>query len=157
MLQHAARLALLSMVLALPAQAQTTPWRYSPLPGEGDRASIGCTPDSDEQDFACLVVRCEDDFSTGIYIHTSRPEGDAGRWNITIDKATETFDAATGPGPYGARVTDKDDWLIESIEQGGLAYLEPLAGSLPARNGISLMGSLYAIAEALAFCAPKVE
>lgn len=90
-------------LLAAPAAAQEAGWHYSPLPGEGDRATLGCARDSTPQNYACIAVRCEDDFTTGVHIHTSRPTGDVGRWAITVDKETRSFDAEAAQ-PYGARL-----------------------------------------------------
>ena len=43
------------------ALAQEAGWNYSPYPGEGDRAAMGCTGGSTPAKHVCLVVRCEDD------------------------------------------------------------------------------------------------
>ncbi len=147
--------ALILALLALPATAQEAGWHYSPLPGEGDRATLGCALNSTPQTYACIAVRCEDDYSTGIHIHTSRPEGDAGRWAITIDKETRSFDAQPSE-PYGARLVGDFSWVLDGLANGAVAYLEPEAASGMPANHIALDGSLYAINAALAFCAPRV-
>ena len=146
---------LILALLSLPATAQEAGWHYSPLPGEGDRATLGCALNSTPQTYACIAVRCEDDYSTGIHIHTSRPEGDAGRWAITIDKETRSFDAQPSQ-PYGARLVGDFAWVLDGLANGAVAYLEPEAGSGMPANHIALDGSLYAINAALAFCAPRV-
>jgi len=143
-------------MLMAPALGQQEGWSYSPLAGEGDRASLGCARGSDSESFACLAVRCEDDFATGVHVHTSRPEGDAGTWQITIDRETRPFPALVDAAPYGARLEGDIAWLVERLQQGAVAYLEPADGSALPRNAIPLAGSLYAINEALAFCAPRV-
>jgi hypothetical protein len=142
-------------LLALPATAQEPGWHYSPLPGEGDRATLGCALGSTPDVYACIAVRCEDDYSTGVHIRTSRPEGDAGRWAITIDKETRSFDAEAAQ-PYGARLVGDFSWVLDSLANGAVAYLEPETGSGMPTNHIALDGSLYAINAALAFCAPRV-
>ena len=142
-------------LLVLPAIAQEAGWHYSPLPGEGDRATLGCALNSTPEVYACIAVRCEDDFSTGVHIHTSRPESDAGRWAITIDKETRTFDAEAAE-PYGARLVGDYSWVLENLANGAVAYLEPENGSGMPANHIALDGSLYAINAALAFCTPRV-
>ncbi|KRA43144.1 hypothetical protein [Devosia sp. Root635] len=142
------------LVLCTPVAAQETGWHYSPLPGEGDRATLGCALGSTPEAYACIAVRCEDDFTTGVHIHTSRASGDAGRWAITIDKETRAFDAEAA-GPYGARLIGDFSWVLDNLANGAVAYLAPEDGSdLPA-NHIPLDGSLYAINAALAFCAPR--
>lgn len=146
---------LILALLALPAMGQEAGWHYSPLPGEGDRATLGCALNSTPDTYACIAVRCEDDFSTGVHIHTSRPETDAGRWAITIDKETRSFDAVAAE-PYGARLTGDISWLLDNLAHGAVAYLEPELGSGMPANHIALDGSLYAINAALAFCAPRV-
>jgi len=147
---------MLVLALGVPAGAQEAGWHYSPLPGEGDRAALGCAQGSDAQDFTCLAVRCEDDFSVGLHIHSSRPGGDAGKWNLDVDK--ESFEIATtgSAAPYSARVSGDVTTLIERLRHGVVAYLDPAAGPPVTRNGIPLAGSLHAIHQALYFCAPKV-
>jgi hypothetical protein len=146
---------LILALLVLPAAAQEPGWHYSPLPDEGDRATLGCALGSTPERYACIAVRCEDDYSTGVHIHTSRPESDAGRWAITIDKETRSFDAEAAE-PYGARLVGDYSWVLDNLANGAVAYLEPEAGSGMPANHIALDGSLYAINAALAFCAPRV-
>lgn len=150
------RAALALIALALPASAQEAGWHYSPLPGEGDRAAMGCGYGADADTFTCLVVRCEDDHSVGLHVHTSRAGGDVGRWRIDLDKDSYTIDAQPSAAPYGARVQGDVEGLIDGLKQGAVAYLDPLEGEQVSRNGISLSGSLYVINQALYFCAPRV-
>ena len=140
----------------LPALAQQAGWHYSPLPGEGDRAAMGCTYASTPEQHACLVVRCEDDFSVGLHLQTSRPEGDAGSWVLEFDREMQRFPvAASADGsPYGARIEGDVEELLFNLRNAGLVYLEPQGGS-PIDRAISLSGSLDAITQALYFCAPK--
>ncbi|MGV8831660.1 MAG: hypothetical protein ACOH2N_06775 [Devosia sp.] len=142
-------------MLAAPATAQEAGWHYSPLPGEGDRAALGCALNSTPEVFACVAVRCEDDFSTGLFIHTSRPQGDAGRWDITIDKQTRAF-SAVASSPYGGQLIGDYSWVLDNLRNGAVAYLQPADGSAMPANHIPLDGSLYAINRALAWCAPRV-
>lgn len=144
-----------TLLLALPAMAQEAGWHYSPLPGEGDRAALGCALNSTPEDYACVAVRCEDDFTTGVHIHTSRREGDAGDWAITVDKETRSFTAESAE-PYGARLVGDFSWVLHNLSHGAVAYLAPEDGSPMPANHIPLDGSLYAINAALAFCAPRV-
>jgi hypothetical protein len=144
------------VALAWPVSAQEAGWHYSPLPGEGDRAAMGCGYAADAQEFTCLVVRCEDDHATGLHIHTSRPGGDAGRWRIDIDKDSYEVRASASEAPYGARVEGDVATLIDGLRNGAVAYLDPLEGDPVSRNGISLSGSLYVVNQALYFCAPRV-
>jgi len=152
---HPAQALTLLAWLAAPAAAQQAGWHYSPLPGEGDRAALGCALDSTPKIFACIAVRCEDDLTTGVHIHTSRPDGDAGSWAITIDKETRSF-AAEAAEPYGARLVGDFSWVLHNLGHGAVAYLEPESGIGMPANHIPLDGSLYAINSALAFCAPRV-
>ena len=142
-------------LLTLPATAQETGWHYSPLPGEGDRAALGCALNSTPQAYACIAVRCEDDFTTGIHIHTSRQQSDAGDWAITVDKETRMFSAEASK-PYGAKLVGDYSWVTTNLANGAVAYLEPGDGSPMPANHIALDGSLYAINKALAYCAPRI-
>lgn len=144
-------------ILALTAHAvaQQAGWHYSPLAGEGDRAALGCALNSTPQTFACVAVRCEDDFTIGVHIHTSRPQGDAGKWAITVDKETRMFTAEVS-APYGARLKGDFSWVLYNLTHGAVAYLEPGDGSAMPANHIALDGSLYAISAALAYCAPRI-
>lgn len=145
------------LAVTAPALAQEAGWHYSPLPGEGDRAALGCTYGSTPATFACLAVRCEDDFSVGVHIHTSREGGDAGRWVLEFDKEGERFPvtAVADGSPYHARIEGDVTAIIEQLKNAGLVYLDPQAGASIDR-AISLSGSLYAINQALYFCASKV-
>ena len=58
--------------------------------------------------------------------------------------------------PYGAKVDGDVMAILEGIKNGVSLYLEPLEGDPLTRNGIGLSGSLYAINQALYFCAPDV-
>lgn len=147
---------LITMLAVAPAQAQEAGWHYSPLPGEGDRATLGCASGSTAQDYACIAVRCEDDFSVGMHLYTSRPEGDAGGWAVDIDKDHGQFVATVDGAPYGARLQGDMAWLRDGLEQGAVVYLQPLFGKPLQRGVIPLGGSLTAIAQALAYCAPRV-
>lgn len=137
------------------ALAQEPGWHYSPLPGEGDRATLGCNREATPQDFACLAVRCEDDYSVGLHIHTSRPGGDVGRWQLTIDREFGLeVQAEASSTPYGGRVSGDVAELIDSLKNGGLVYLDSADREVSAQ--ISLSNSLTAINQALFFCAPRV-
>jgi hypothetical protein len=139
------------------ALAQEEGWHYSPLAGEGDRAALGCAYKSTPESFTCIAVRCEDDFSVGVHLHTSRPGGDAGRWRLDVDRETGLeIDAKPDGTPYHAKVAGEVTDVIEALKNGGVAYLDPKAGPALPTNGIPLTGSLYAINQALYFCAPKV-
>src|SRR5690606_13633774 len=151
--RHIAIVAGLSL-LASPASGQQAGWHYSPLPGEGDRAALGCALGSTPNVHACLAVRCEDDFSRGVHIMTSRKGGDAGAWAITIDKQTRAVEAVAGE-PYGARIVTGIDWLLDNLAHGAVSYLEPESGPPMPVNHIALDGSLRAITQALAYCAPR--
>lgn len=141
-------------LLAMPAMGQEAGWRYSPLPGEGDRATLGCDRDATAEDFVCLVVRCEDDFSTGIHIHTSRPHI-LGQWEMTLDRENASFVARASDSPYGGQFVDRAEWLLDRIAQGTFIYLRH-ADDAGGFAYIDLAGSLFAINRALAFCAPRI-
>ena len=134
-----------SIMLTAPALAQEAGWHYSPLPGEGDRAALGCTYGSTPEAFACLAVRCEDDFSVGVHIHTSREGGDAGRWVLEFDKEGERFPvtAVADGSPYHARIGGDVAPIIALLKNAGLVYVDPQAGASIDR-AISLSGSLHA-------------
>lgn len=144
------------MAIALPALAQEAGWHYSPFPGEGDRAALGCSANSTPQNFTCLAVRCEDDYSVGLHIHTSRADGDKGSWTLQFDREFErTVEAEAADGPYGARVVGDVARLVELLRVSGLVYLDR-PDNAPIERQIPLTGSLNAINRALFFCAPRV-
>jgi hypothetical protein len=144
------------LVLSSTAQGQEVGWHFSPLPGEGDRAALGCARDSDPEIFACLAVRCEDDFTVGIHMHTSRPEGDLGDWVVNVDRERFPVSVVLSDAPYGGRIEGDVSVLLYSLKQGEAAYVDPPGGGAAPRNYIPLDGSLMAINEALAWCAPRV-
>lgn len=143
---------------AAPAAAQESGWHFSPYPGEGDRAALGCSYASTPAHHVCIAVRCEDDFSTALHIDTTRLGGDAGRWSLTIDREHPiAVTAVTVDGsPYGAKIEGEVAPIIEAIRNGNSFFLDPLdEGPVPDR-GIGLTGSLDAINRALYYCAPRV-
>lgn len=149
--------AALSCMLLMPyAAAQEAGWSYSYVRGEGDRASAGCANGSTPQDYGCLIVRCDDDFSVAVYLDSSRAEGDVGIWHITIDKLEFPFEVVAADTPYGGRVSGDMDWLLDGLKQGATAYIRPDVGDGLPHSFIPLNGSLMAINEALYFCAPRV-
>lgn len=148
---------LAALLVPMTVLGQESGWHYSPLEGEGDRTALGCTYGSTPQRFACLAVRCEDDFSVGLHIHTSRAGGDAGRWEMEFDKegARYPVTAVADASPYGARIEGDLAGILDQLKSAGLVYLDPQDG-LPIDRAISLSGSLAAINQALYFCAPRV-
>ena len=137
-----------------PVAAQEPGWHFSPLAGEGDRATLGCDRDAEGESFACLAVRCEDDFTVGVYIHSSLPES-TGTWEMTVDRENRSVEAMPSKAPYGGRFAADGDWLLERLRQGTIVDLRRKGENGPFRF-ISLAGSLYAINGALAWCAPRV-
>ena len=153
-------IALLAVLLALPAPAlaQEAGWQYSPLAGEGDRAALGCSYGATAEHYTCLAVRCEDDFSVGVHIHTSRAGGDAGDWVLEFDREMQRLPvtAAADGSPYHARIAGDVAPILELLKHAGLVYLDPADGP-PLDRAISLSGSLQAINQALYFCAPRAS
>lgn len=147
---------MLALVLsAQPALAQSPGWHYSPLPGEGDRASLGCARGSTAEEFTCLAVRCEDDFSIGVHVHASRAGMD-GRWEMTLDREARVLTEMAGPSPYRARLSDDEGWLLDRLRQGTFVYLRPAGDDDTGSAYIDLTGSFRAIEEALFWCAPRL-
>ncbi len=146
----------LTLLCVGPAAGQQPGWQYSPLHGEGDRASMGCARESNANEFACLVVRCEDDYAVGLHVYTSRPAGDAGTWEMTLDRETRLIDTIAGTSPYGARLDDPDGWLLDGLRHGTFVYLRHDDDMDKAFVFIDLSGSFRSIAEALHWCAPRV-
>lgn len=141
------------LALAGPALAQEPGWHYSPLPNEGDRAALGCNREATATDFVCLALRCEDDYSVGLHLHSSRPV--LGEWLLTIDRELAVpIVAETSTAPYSARIGGDVAELVEALKNGGIAYLDAADGSVSAQ--IRLNGSLTSISNALFFCAPRV-
>ena len=143
-------------LLASAASGQEPGWHYSSVAGEGDRASMGCDRDASATSFVCLAVRCEDDFTTGVYVLSSTPATDPGIWEFTIDEEDRQLLAVPTDAPYGARFADDADWLLERLKQGTFVYLRKRDDSDPKFRYIRLSGSLAAINAGLYFCAPKV-
>jgi hypothetical protein len=157
-----APLALLLLALGyVPSSAvsfsQSPGWQYSPIAGEGDKATLGCSRNARPESFACIAVRCEDDFSTGLYVQTS-DRHKAGDWEVTIDRENATLSAGPTTSPYDAKFAeDQDQWLLDRLRQGTFVYLRHVDDEDEEFDHISLSGSLYAINRALALCAPRVK
>src|SRR5690606_10955573 len=96
------------------------------------------------------------DITTGIHIHTSRADGDTGRWTLEFDKEGERVPvtAVEDASPYHARIEGDVAPILHLLKNSGLVYLDPEAGP-PIDRAISLSGSLSAINQALSFCAPR--
>lgn len=148
---------IVALCLSTSAHAQEAGWNYSPLPGEGDRAALGCAYGATAESYTCLAVRCEDDFSVGIHIHTSRPAGDVGRWVLEFDREMQRFavTAVADGTPYHARIEGDVGDLLDNLLNAGLVYLDP-GDDAPLDRAISLSGSMSAIKQALYYCAPRV-
>lgn len=145
----------LAMAVTVPALAQEAGWHYSPLSGEGDRAALGCSANSTPVDFSCIAVRCEDDHSVALHIHTSRAGGDDGSWTLQFDREfAMPIEAEATDGPYGARVVGDVAPLVDLLRVSGLVYLDR-PDNAPIARQIPLTGSLNAINRALFFCAPR--
>lgn len=146
----------LLVLVAAPAAAQEGGWHYSPYPGEGDRAALGCSEGSTPESHTCLAVRCEDDYSVGLHIETTRAGGDAGRWRLQIDEADawEVDAEAVEGSPYGAKVSGDVVPFLDAAKNGARAFVEPIDGADTSSRALPLEGSLYAINQALFFCAP---
>jgi hypothetical protein len=142
--------------LAVPCAAQEAGWHYSFLPGEGDRASMGCDREATPDRYTCLAVRCEADFTTGIHVHSSRPEGDVGPWEMTVDREAQTLTAEISDAPYGGRFVEDADWLLDRVRHGTFVYLKRADDPEAPFAYIDLSGSFTAIEEALFWCAPRV-
>ena len=143
-------------LLASPACAQQAGWHYSPLPGEGDRAALGCDRNAMPQEFTCLAVRCEDDFSTGLYLYSSRFGGTDGTWAMTLDREDRSFTAVPSKSPYGAQIIEDADFLLDRLRHGTFIYMRHSADENLPFAYIDLSGSMAAITEALFWCAPRV-
>lgn len=139
------------------APSQEPGWHHSPLPGEGDRAALGCARGSEADNFTCLAVRCEDDFSVGVHVHGTRPGGDAGAWEMTIDRENRTPLAEESDAPYGAKFREDADWLLDRLRHGSFVYLRHADDEAPGFAFITLAGSFAAIHRALYHCAPRVR
>jgi hypothetical protein len=145
------------LVLAATGTAQEAGWAYSPYTGEGDRAAMGCSYGSTPDEHACVVVRCEDDFTVALYLDTTRAGGDAGRWSMQIDRQVHEVTAVDVAGsPYGAKVEGDVAAIINDIKNGDSFFIDPRDGAEPPNRGIGLSGSLYTINQALYFCAPRI-
>src|SRR5690606_16073977 len=132
-------------------------WHYSPYPGEGDRAALGCAYGSTPQVHTCVAVRCEDDFTVALHLDTTRLGGDAGHWALHVDEERhEVVAAATESAPYGAKVAGDTAAIVDAIRNGATLFVEPLDGNPVPLDGIGLAGSLHAIGQALYFCAPRI-
>jgi hypothetical protein len=142
------------LALASGALAQQPGWTYSPLPGEGDRAALGCNREATVEAFTCLAVRCEDDFTVGLHVHSTAPA--APGWTLTIDREFGLpLVVEPAPAPYSGRIAGDVTELIDGLKNGGLAYLDANDDSVSAQ--IPLTGSLAAINRALFFCAPRMS
>jgi hypothetical protein len=149
---------LLAVAAAVPSAAQESGWHFSPYPGEGDRAALGCSYASTPARHACIAVRCADDFTVTLHVDTTRLGGDAGRWSLSVDEGS-TFGViaiADDSSPYGTRVDGDVTPIIDAIRNGNSFFLDPLDGEAVPDRGIGLSGSLNAINRALYFCAPRV-
>ena len=155
---RAARLGVVLACCALSvaaAWAQVPGWHYSPLHGEGDRASLGCATGASPTRFQCLAVRCEDDFSVGIYVYTSDPWSNGGAWELSVDDQTFLAEAQSSIAPYSQRLVDAPDELLDHLRHGSVVYLRPDGAEDAPAFRVDLSGSMQAIDEALYYCAPR--
>jgi len=144
---------------ATTAAAQESGWHFSPYPGEGDRAALGCSYASTPTNHACIAVRCADDFTITLHIDTTRPTGDAGRWLLSVDedKSFPVVAVTEAGSPYGARIEGEIAPILDAIRNGNSFFLDSEDGRATPDRGIGLAGSLNAINQALYFCAPRAN
>jgi hypothetical protein len=62
-----ALLSAIALAAATTAAVAQDFWQPSPFPGEEDLAVMGCSDSTNEEAWSCLAVRCENDWSLGLY------------------------------------------------------------------------------------------
>ena len=116
---------------------------------------MGCDRDAVAGDFSCVVVRCEEDFSVGLHVYSSRRPNALGRWALTLDREDRQVEIVSYHGPYSGRILENEAWLLERLKQGAYIYIAHVDDKEAPFRFISLAGSLLAIEEALYWCAPR--
>ena len=76
---------------------------------------------------------------------------------MTLDRENKqvVVEAAT-EAPYGGRIVEEADWLLQGLRHGTFVYLRHADDQGGPFRFIDLTGSLLAINAALAWCAPRV-
>jgi len=132
-------------------------WSAAPHEGESARAAIGCSNGTNDDDWTCLVVRCEDDGSLGLYYEFSTG-GTNDPFTIAVDG--EAFPVTLGelPSgvPYQKRLLGDVRSIAEALRGGSLARIVDIAPPLnPGFDSIPLRGSSRAIGKIVAACVGK--
>ncbi len=130
-------------------------WTAAPQPGEAGRAAIGCSTGTTGDRWTCLVVRCEDDGSLGVYYDHS-DGGVTAPFSLAIDG--RTFAVTPGPAPQGVpfatRLEGDAGAIAAGLRTGGSVTLTGLVPPLnPGFDTIPLRSSGRAIGAVAAACA----
>lgn len=90
---------------SVPGAAASAPdfrWSAAPHDGEAQRSALGCSNGTNDDDWTCLAVRCEDDGTLGLYYDLSAG-GTNEPFAITVEG--ERFGVTPEPAPAGVPFT----------------------------------------------------
>ena len=137
------------------AEGEDLRWTAAPQPGEGGRAAIGCSIGTNDDRWTCLVVRCEDDGSLGVYYEHS-DGGVTAPFSLAIDGRTFAVTPRQAPQgvPFDTRLEGDSGAIAAALRTGGTVMLTGLVPPLnPGFDTIRLRGSGRAIGAVVAACA----
>lgn len=138
------------------ASANSRGWNASPHPGEAKNPAIGCSIGTNDDDWTCLVVRCEGNGELGLYFDYS-DGGDSKPFSLEIDGEkfpVKSENPANGV-PFQNRLVGDVPSIVNGLKVGKQVKLVDMA--LPLSRGfdtIPLRGSSRAIGAVEAACAP---
>ena len=136
------------------AESQSHRWAAAPHEGESTRAAIGCSSGTNDDNWTCLVVRCENDGSLGLYYEYSEG-GVASPFAIAVDGQRFAVSPEPSPGgvPFQTRLAGDTPAIVSALRSGDAAKLTDVVPRLnPGFDEIPLRGSSRAIGNVVASC-----
>jgi hypothetical protein len=145
--------AILAVAMTGTAHAQSN-WDWSSFPGEGEKAVLGCSDSTTDEDWVCLAVRCEAAGSLGLYVELTDLSLDE-RFDLVIGEQRFAVAGASRDesGPYSNRLSGEVAAIVAALKSGAAVKLDVPGGALnPGFDTVPLRGSSRALTALEAQC-----
>ena len=148
-------------VIALAATAAAVvaqdAWQPSPFPGEEDLAVMGCSDSTNEEAWSCLAVRCENDWSLGLYAELTNLTLD-GEFTLVVGEESFPVSGRTQEQsiPYNNRLDGEIPDILAAMKSAEAVVIDRPDDPLnPGFDTIPLRGAADAITALEARCTQR--